>query len=91
MLLWYIARQHWVFFGIGVGMALVLVFVLSYMIMWSSREVEEENASVEINSFGSFLIWLQSAFPWVLILTLMLAVAVTVGYGILKVISPPNW
>ncbi len=91
MLLWHIARQHWVFFGLGVGLAIVLVFVLSYIPMWSSRKLEEENATVEINSVSHFLIWFQAAFPWVLILTLMLAVCVTVGYGLLKYFDPPNW
>ncbi len=91
MLFEYIARQHWVFFGLAVGLAVVLAFVLSYLPMWSSRKLAEENATVEINSLGHFLIWFQATFPWILILTLMLAVAVTVGYGILKVYDPPNW
>ena len=91
MLLWYIAKQHWVFFGIGVGLMVMLFFVLSYIAMWSSRQLEEENATVEINSIGNFLIWFQTAFPWVLILTLLLAVSVTIGYGIFRWLNPPNW
>ncbi len=91
MLFEYIARQHWVFFGLGVGLALVLVIVLSYIPMWSSRKLEEENATIEINSIGHFMIWFQTTFPWILILTVMLAVCVTVGYGILKWLHPPNW
>lgn len=91
MLTWYIAKQHWVFFGIAVGLAVLLVFVLAYIPMWSSRKLEEENASIEINSIGHFLIWLQTTFPWILILALMLAVSVTVGYGILLWLDPPNW
>jgi len=91
MLFEFIARQHWVFFGIGVGLVVVLAFILSYMIMWSSRKLEEENATVEINSIGHFLIWFQTAFPWILILTIMLAVSVTLVYGIFRVYHPPNW
>jgi hypothetical protein len=91
MLLWHIARQHWVFFGIAVGLAIMLIFVLSYIVMWSSRKLEEENATVEINSIGNFAVWFQTAFPWVLILTIAGSIAVTVGYGILKWLDPPNW
>ena len=92
MLTLYIAKQHRVFFGIAVG-PWVLGRSLSSPISRcgvepKARGGKREHRDQQHRTFSHLV---QTTFPWILILALMLAVSVTVGYGILLWLDPPNW
>ncbi len=85
-----IYRQHWIFFALSLGVILVLVIVLSYLAMWRERGAERE-AELPITGIGSFALWFQRAFPWVLILTIVGTILLALVYPVMKTANPPNW
>ncbi|OPY89556.1 MAG: hypothetical protein A4E73_02990 [Syntrophaceae bacterium PtaU1.Bin231] len=91
MFFYHMDRQHWVFFALAAGIGMVLLFVLSYLVMWSTRKLETEQANGAITGPRTFLIWFQATFPWILILTLLGTIVLTIVYSILKWKYPPNW
>lgn len=91
MLYFYIHRQQWIYFALALGAILVLWAVLSYITMWSTRELERSEANIEIKNLKDFFVWFQATFPWVLILTLAGAGLLAIIFPLVKIAHPPNW
>ncbi len=84
-------RHSWIWFGIAVGILIVLASVLLYIVMWSTRKLELEDTEIEITNVRTFLIWLQATVPWVLILTYLGTLALALIYPWVRMHNPPNW
>ncbi|MFO0753887.1 MAG: hypothetical protein U0411_11265 [Thermodesulfovibrionales bacterium] len=91
MLLREIEQIRWVFAALAGGGILALLFVLSYTAMWKTRKVEGEQAQVRITGIRSFYLWLQAAFPWILLLTMAGTFLFSILYPLIRAAEPPNW
>jgi hypothetical protein len=91
MLIREIAQEHWVILALGGGLVMVLLIALSYIAMWKTRKVEEEEVQVGIKDLKSFYLWFQAVFPWVLILTILGLSILAIVYPVLRAYDPPNW
>ena len=84
-----IYRQHWMFFSVAIGGIAMLWTVLWYLAVWRERGTERE-AQLEITDLGSFMFWFQRAFPWILILTIIGTLVLSLVYPQIRESHPPN-
>lgn len=91
MLYLYVLQNQWVFTALLTGLALMLVMCLTYQAMWRPRHLEAKAEKVPITGLRSFLSWLLSFMPWVLLLTIFGSVIFTVATLMAKSQYPPNW
>ncbi len=85
-----IYRQHWMFFAITLGGITMLAIALWYLAVWRERGSEKQ-ARQEITDTSSFALWVQRAFPWILILTILGTGVFAIVYPQIRAIYPPNW
>ncbi|HBG05668.1 MAG: hypothetical protein A2075_09675 [Geobacteraceae bacterium GWC2_58_44] len=91
MLNLYVLQHQWIVITLVLGVALVLVFCLTYQAMWLPRGIEGRSETVKVKDLKTFFAWITQFMPWVLILVVVGAVT----YTIIKVLEnariPPNW
>lgn len=85
-----IYRQYWMLFSLAAGGIVMLATILWYLAVWRERGIETR-AQLEITGFRSFAQWLQLAFPWILILTILGTFIFAIVYPQYRAIDPPNW
>ncbi len=85
-----IYRQHWMFFSLAFGAIVMFSVVLWYLAVWRERGPDKQ-AQAAITDAASFLLWVQRAFPWILILTILGTALFAIIYPQLRAIHPPNW
>lgn len=91
MLYLYVLQNQWLVIALLCGVALVLVTALTYQALWLPRGIEKESERIKVRGPASFLHWLRSFIPWVIILLFAACIAFTLleigwNHGI-----PPNW
>jgi len=91
MFLWHIHKTEQLAYALGSGLILVLATILAYQALWKSREEEEGQARVKIDSLYAFSRWLRGTVPWVLIITLAASLIWSFAYAVYRSIRPPNW
>ena len=91
MLNLYVQQHQWIVITLLAGVALMLVFCLTYSAMWRPREEEEKSETIKVKGVGSFLKTFLSVVPWVLILLALASVSFTVVTLLEKSCIPPNW
>ena len=92
MMLYLYVRQHqWIVIALLVGVALMLVFCLTYHAMWLPRGVEGKSEEIKVKDATSFFAWIKSFVPWVLILLVLASVSFTIATVLAKTGRPPNW
>jgi hypothetical protein len=91
MLYLYVQQNQWIVTTLLVGVALMLLFCLAYQAMWHPRGVEEKSEQIKITGPVSFMTWLLSFVPWILILIVSGCVFFTIATIVAKSCSPPNW
>lgn len=87
----YVLQNQWIVITLLSAVALVLLFSLTYQAMWHPRGTEEKSEKIGIRDFGSFLAWLLSFVPWVIILVVTGSVLFTIATVVAKSCTPPNW
>jgi Na+/proline symporter len=91
MLYLYVQQNQWIVITLLVGVALMLLFCLTYQSMWHPRRVEEKSEQIRITGPASFFAWLLSFVPWVIILAVLGCVLFTLATVVSKSRNPPNW
>ena len=86
-----VLHNQWLMLALGGGTVFVLLLLLYYRAMASSRSEQIEQASVPITGPRSFMNWLLVAVPWVLLVIILAVTAWALIMPILKSIYPPNW
>lgn len=87
----YVLQNQWIVATLLVGIGLVLLCALTYQALWHPRGVEEKSEEIKITGPGSFMTWLLSFVPWVIILIVAGCTAFTIATVVSKSFSPPNW
>ena len=85
----YVQQHQWIVIALLTGVALVLIFCLTYQAMWLPRAAQETSQSSKNPS--SFFAWIRSFVPWVIILLVLICVAFTTATVLSKACKPPNW
>lgn len=91
MLYHYVLQNQWIVITLLAGGALTLVFCLTYQALWLPRGLEEKSERIEVKDFKSFMLWLRSFMPWVIILLFIATLAFTVFEIVENHKIPPNW
>jgi Na+/melibiose symporter-like transporter len=91
MLNLYVQQHQWIVATLLSGVALMLLFCLSYSAMWRPRDEEKKSETVKVTGVRAFLVSFMSIVPWVLILLAMASAFYTVVSLILRTCNPPNW
>jgi Na+/melibiose symporter-like transporter len=91
MLNLYVQQNQWIVATLLSGVALMLLFCLSYSAMWRPRDEEKKSETIKATGMRTFFISFMSIVPWVLILLAMASASYTVVSLILRTCYPPNW
>jgi Na+/melibiose symporter-like transporter len=91
MLNLYVQQHQWIVATLLSGVALMLLFCLSYSAMWRPRDEEKKSETIKAGGVRAFLRAFMSIVPWVLILLAMASASYTVVSLILRTCNPPNW
>jgi heme/copper-type cytochrome/quinol oxidase subunit 2 len=91
MLNLYVQQHQWIVCALLSGVALMLIFCLTYAAMWRPRGTEAESANTKVKDAGTLLESFLSIVPWVLILLMLASASFTVVTLVMKTCKPPNW
>ena len=91
MLYLYVQQNGWIVITLLTAVALMLLFCLTYQAMWRPRGVEEKSEEIKVKGPLSFMAWLLSFVPWVIILLILACVSFTIATVVAKACKPPNW
>ena len=91
MLNLYVQQHQWIVITLLAGVALTLVFCLTYSAMWRPRGGEDRGEGVKTKGVAARLRSLVSVVPWVLILLALASASFTVATLLSKSCKPPNW
>jgi len=91
MLYLYVLQNQWIVITLLSGVALTLLFCLAYQALWLPRGIEGKSAQIKVKDFSSFLVWLRSFMPWVVILLVLASLSFTVFEILENASIPPNW
>jgi len=91
MLNLYVQQHQWIIITLLTGVALMLLFCLTYSAMWRPRGEEEKSETAKVRGTRGFFRWVLSFVPWVLILLAITSISFTVVTVLAKACRPPNW
>ena len=91
MLNLYVQQHQWIIVALLSGVALMLIFCLTYAAMWRPRGTEEKSLETEAKDTGTLIKSFLSIVPWVLILLIVARASFTVLTLVVKTCKPPNW
>jgi F0F1-type ATP synthase assembly protein I len=91
MLNLYVQQHQWIVVALLSGVALMLIFCLTYAAMWRPRGTEEQSEEIKVQDAGTFIKSFLSIVPWVLILLMLASASFTVITLVMKTCKPPNW
>jgi len=91
MLYLYVLQNQWIVITLLAGVAIMLLFCLTYQALWLPRGLEERSEQIKVEDVGSFFTWLRSFMPWVIILLFLASTAFTVYEISQNHKIPPNW
>jgi uncharacterized membrane protein len=87
MLQIHVMQNQWLMLASAIGLAVLAGWVMSFVMMWKPRVKEGEKPGETVRG------WLTdySAFPWVVILTIVGTTVFAIVFTVAKIIHPPNW
>ena len=91
MLYLYVLQHQWIVITLLSAIAVTLLFCLTYQALWLPRGLEERSEQIKVKDFSSFLVWLRSFMPWVIIVLFLGSIAFTVFEIVENSTIPPNW
>ena len=91
MLNLYVQQHQWIVITLLAGVALTLVFCLTYSAMWRPRGEDKQSEAAKAKGVAHLLGSFFSIVPWVLILLVMASVSFTIITLVAKTCKPPNW
>ena len=88
----YVQQNQWIVVALLVGMVLTMLMCLTYWDMWRPRRMESKRAQpMPITGILSFLRWIPTFAPWVLILVVAGTTLYTIAQLYMATTAPPNW
>lgn len=87
----YVQQNRWIVTALLAGTILTLLMVLTYSALWRPREMEQIQEKIRITGPVSFLHWLLSFMPWVLVLVILISFAYTLTHLTDAALHLPNW
>jgi type II secretory pathway component PulM len=87
----YVLQNQWIVATLLAGVALTLLFCLTYSAMWRPREQEKQSESEEVKDVRAFARAFLSVVPWALIILALVTASYTVISLALRSCIPPNW
>ncbi|HBA87281.1 MAG TPA: hypothetical protein DCZ75_04615 [Geobacter sp.] len=91
MLYLYVLQNQWLIMTLLAGCILTLILCLTYQALWLPRGTEEKSEEIKVKDFTSFLTWIRSFVPWVIILLVLASLAFTIFEIVENHSIPPNW
>ena len=91
MLYLYVLQNQWLIMTLLAGVILTLILCLTYQALWLPRGTEEKSEEIKVKDFTSFLTWIRSFVPWVIILLILASLAFTIFEIVENHSIPPNW
>jgi F0F1-type ATP synthase assembly protein I len=91
MLNLYVQQHQWIVIALLAGMALMLVFCLSYLALWRPRRYPGQSTVPKAGVTVSFLSGVKNFVPLVLIVLAVASVSFTIATVLAKSCRPPNW
>ncbi len=91
MLYLYVLQNQWIVITLLAGAVVTLLFCLTYQALWLPRGIEGKSERVKVRNLRSFLVWLRSFMPWVIILLFLASFAFSVFEIAENHAIPPNW
>lgn len=91
MLYLYVLQNQWIGMSLLAGGVLTLLMCLTYQALWQPRGAEELSEEIKVKDFHSFLVWLRSFMPWVIILLFIGSFSFTLFEIVENHSIPPNW
>jgi len=87
----YVLQNQWIAATLLAGIALMLLFCLTYSAMWRPKEEEKKAEEISVKGPLSLFRAVIAVVPWVLILLALTSLAYTVVSLVLRSTQPPNW
>lgn len=87
----YVLQNQWIVATLLAGIALMLLFCLTYSAMWRPKEEEKKAEETKVKGAGSFLRAFIAVVPWTIILVSLASAAYTITSLVLRSLMPPNW
>jgi len=91
MLNLYVQQHQWIVATLLVGVALMLLFWLTYAALWLPREEDDTRERTEVKGGASLMKSLLSVVPLVLILLAVASASFTIVTLVARSCKPPNW
>lgn len=91
MLYLYVLQNQWIVITLISGAILMLVLCLTYQALWQPRGIEEKSEEIRVKDVRSFITWIRSFMPWVIILVILSSLTYTVVKLVETHRIPPNW
>ncbi|WP_246044558.1 hypothetical protein [Geomonas ferrireducens] len=87
----YVLQNQWLVMTLLCGVALVIATALVYQALWLPRGTEKKSEEIKVRGPASFLAWLRSFMPWIIILLFLACIAFTFFEISYNAGTPPNW
>jgi hypothetical protein len=91
MLYLYVLQHQWIVITLLCGVALMLLFCLTYQALWLPRGIEGKSQTIKVKDAKMFVTWVRSFVPWVIILLILASIAFTIVKIVENACIPPNW
>jgi hypothetical protein len=90
MFRYYVQQNQWLIASLALGLAVLALFVLSYVALW--RERDEQPAEGGVGPGGNRPgRWLAKWTPWALLIIWLGSLAWGAIYTYMQAANPPNW
>lgn len=87
----YVLQHQWIVITLLTGLALVLVFCLTYQALWLPRGTEEKSEAIKVKDVKTFFVWITQFMPWVIVLVILASATFTVLKILENAHIAPNW
>lgn len=83
-----VQQAEYIIFGLAGGLVGLIAMLLTYMLLWRPRRLDEHGQPLPPMRGGRGVLW---AMPWVLVLTYIAWLGYEVIYMIGMIKNPPTW
>ena len=88
----YVRQNQWLIVTLLAGVALMILFCLTYLAMWRPREGEGDKEPRSEGHVGANLLrMVLSVMPWPLLLIILITLVFGVIQTVMAMIHLPNW
>ena len=82
--LYSVLRSQWLMIGFGGGLVILCAFLLTYLMIWRSRDTEETKNREPSSKVLAYM-------PWIFLLSTAGILIYMITYTVFAIYNPPNW